>query len=82
MLRLEYHGVRGVAKDWFISSLSNRHQYVSLGNATSNLLPILCCAPQSSVLGPLLFLLYINDLSKYSDIFDFHLFAYDASLFL
>ena len=43
--------------------------------------PVSCGVPQGSVLGPLLFLVYINDFSNWSEILDFHLFADDANLF-
>ena len=54
--KLEYYGVRGIAKDWFCSYLSNRKQFVSVGNYKSEMSSIACGVPQSSVLGPLLFL--------------------------
>ena len=79
--KLEYYGIRGIAKDWFCSYLSNRKQLVSIGNVTSDLKPITCGVPQGSVLGPLLFLLYINDFSKSVPDLDFHLFADDSNLF-
>ena len=79
--KMEIYGIRGVARDWFLSYLSNRKQYVYLNNIASDLCSLNCGIPQGSVLGPLLFLLYINDFNRCSNIFDFHLFADDSSLF-
>ena len=61
--KLDHYGVRGVAKDWFISYLKGRRQFVVIENETSSSQEILTGVPQGSALGPLLFLIYINDLN-------------------
>ena len=79
--KLEYYGVRGVALDWFKSYLGCRKQYVFLNGESSTMSPVVCGVPQGSILGPLLFVLYINDIVKCSDILNFILFADDINLF-
>ena len=79
--KLEFYGIRGVANQWFSSYLSNRMQTVTVNGVTSNSVNISCGVPQGSVLGPILFLLCINDFHHCSKVFDFHLFANDTNLF-
>ena len=79
--KLYHYGVRGTALNWFQSYLSNRTQKVCINGILSEPNNITHGVPQGSVLGPLLFLLYINDLPSCSKILKFHLFADDTSIF-
>ena len=79
--KLEHYGIRGNLLNWFHSYLTDRKQFVSINGQNSDLMDITCGVPQGSVLGPLLFLLYINDLPNISKILNFYLFADDTNIY-
>ena len=79
--KMEHYGIRGVSLDWFNSYLSNRKQYVYLNGEPSQLGNITCGVPHGSVLGLLLFLIYINDLPRISEVLQFYLFADDTNIY-
>ena len=80
--KLYSYGIRGNIHNWFKSYLTNRKQFVSMYDMKSETKSISCGIPQGSVLGPLLFILYINDISAASDILIPVLFADDTSVFI
>ena len=79
--KMEHYGIRGVAINWFKSYLTNRKQFTFINGFSSSVNFISCGVPQGSVLGPLLFLLYINDLPNISKKLDFFLFADDTNIY-
>ena len=79
--KLDHYGFRGKTNNLLQSYLSNRKQYVEINGTKSNHRPITCGVPQGSVLGPLLFLIYINDLPNCCQSGNTRIFADDTTVF-
>lgn len=79
--KLNHYGIRGVVNSFFKSYLQNRKQKVEIEGSLSGIKKITCGVPQGSVLGPILFLLYINDLPTILSNAKATIFADDTSLF-
>ncbi|MFZ2539889.1 MAG: reverse transcriptase family protein, partial [Oscillospiraceae bacterium] len=80
--KLQQYGIRGIPFKWFKSYLMNRKQYVVINTSKSKFTAIKCGVPQGSMLGPILFLLYINDLNYVSKLLQIIMFADDTNIFL
>ena len=78
--KLLYYGIKGTELAWFKSYLTNRTQFVSYNGTNSRTLTITTGVPQGSILGPLLFIIYMNDIHNASSKFHAILFAYDTNL--
>ena len=65
--KMNVYGIRGIAIHVLSNYLTNRKQYVNVDGHSSNLLDVTCGVPQGSILGPILFLIYINDICNVSD---------------
>ena len=78
--KLHHYGVKGIELQWFHSYLSNRTQYVEIDGIKSQQKEIRTGVPQGSILGPLLFIIYMNDINNVSSKFEAILYADDTSL--
>ena len=81
-LKLNHYGIRGIARGWIKSYMVNRKQYVMYKDNSSDIQSITYGVPQGSILGPFLFLSYVNDLLNVSDILFTIMFADDTSMFI
>ena len=80
--KLKHYGIRGPALKWLESYLSNRKQFVSLNGSESSISDMDYGVPQGSILGPLLFIIYINDIPNIAQFAKFILYADDANIIL
>ena len=78
--KLSYYGIQNAHMNWFKSYLSKRKQRVFINGVASTTTHISSGVPQGSILGPLLFFIYINDFPQASHFFSMRLFADDTSL--
>ena len=79
--KLENYGLNGNNLRWFQSYLKNRKQYLNFNSKRTTLSQTTCSVPQGSILGPLLLLIFVNDLNNVSSILDPIMFADDTNLF-
>ena len=80
LTKLHYYGIRDIALNWFRSYLTKRTQYVDCNGVSSSIREIETGVPQGSILGPLLFIIYMNDIHTVSDNLNFILYADDTTL--
>ena len=80
--KLHHYGIRGIALQWFKSYLGDRHQFVTINGQDSTSQHMQHGVPQGSILGPLLFIIYINDLPQISSAARFIMYADDANIII
>ena len=79
--KMKHYGIDGLAHKLIKSYLENRKQYVEFNNKCSEMKNIKNGVPKGSILGPLLFLIYINDIPNVSNVFNFLMYADDTTLY-
>ena len=79
--KLNLYGIKNNSLKWFASYLSNRKPFIQTGAIKTSSLDIICGVPQLSILGPLIFIIYVNDICNISKIFEPIIFTDDKSLF-
>ena len=79
---MEHYGIRGLALNWLKSYLINREQFVSVNGSDSSTQTLKYGIPQGSILGPLLFIIYINDIPEIARFAKFILYADDANIII
>ena len=82
LYKLSCYGIRGTINEWFCSYLSNRTMYVDFKGTVSERRTVNIGVPQGTILGPILFLLYINDITNSSKCLKFILYADDTTVYL
>jgi len=80
--KLDNYGIRGIMLDWFKNYLTNRSQFTSINQHCSSVTSVKCGVPQGSVLGPILFLIYMNDITNSVACSNIKLFADDTNMFV
>lgn len=81
LTKLSHYGMRGLSLNWFKSYLTNRKQYTHFKSAESDLATVRCGVPQGTILGPLLFVIYVNDITAVSQRSSLILLADDTNIF-
>ena len=79
--KLDMYGIKGINLKWFHSYLTNRKQFIKYRDQNTDLEILRCGVPQGSILGPLLFLIFVNDLKNSTKLLDPIMFADDTNLF-
>ena len=80
--KLQFYGIRGICNSWFANYLAGRTQFTEICNSKSSQNKLMTGVPQGSILGPILFLIYINDIKNCTNKLTILSFADDTSLYI